>query len=231
MRASSSAVRGPVVSQPERRVSATASISSSPIAGRLEREERQSRLDESSGIGGDEAYALGGRVRPRRRPRRGVAPTASTAPARSEPRRSGVEHEARLAVDPHLRRPRALRHLDRLEHPGRRDEEARDGAADPRLGRAGTASGLAERRGDREAVQVDARPRPRRARRRGRRRAGPPPRSPRARPARSGAACTRGRSRSRERPRLVRPRRRSDPGRGSAGDVRERDAEGGRSAR
>src|SRR5438270_8982658 len=32
-RRSSSAVRGPVVSQPERRVSATASISSSPIAG------------------------------------------------------------------------------------------------------------------------------------------------------------------------------------------------------
>ena len=33
MRASSSAVRGPVVSQPERRVSATASISASEIAG------------------------------------------------------------------------------------------------------------------------------------------------------------------------------------------------------
>ena len=33
MRASSSAVRGPVVSQPERSVSATASISSSVIAG------------------------------------------------------------------------------------------------------------------------------------------------------------------------------------------------------
>ena len=33
MRASSSAVRGPVVSQPERSVSVTASISSSAIAG------------------------------------------------------------------------------------------------------------------------------------------------------------------------------------------------------
>src|SRR2546421_3047114 len=58
MRASSSAVRGPVVNQPERSVSATASISSSPIAGGW-KERKVVRLDESFGIGRLEAYEIG----------------------------------------------------------------------------------------------------------------------------------------------------------------------------
>src|SRR5437588_4803360 len=64
IRASSSAVRGPVVSQPERSVSATASTSASVIAGGWN-DRKVSRLDESSGIRGEEAYALRGGVRPR----------------------------------------------------------------------------------------------------------------------------------------------------------------------
>src|SRR6266576_2635352 len=69
MRASSSAVRGPVVSQPERSVSETASISSSEIAGGWNDRKlsRFDRLDESSGIRGHEAYAVRRRVRPRER--------------------------------------------------------------------------------------------------------------------------------------------------------------------
>src|SRR6476619_5372461 len=62
MRASSSAVRGPVVSQPERRVSATASISASEIAGGWN-ERNSDRFAETSGICGDEAYAVRGGVR------------------------------------------------------------------------------------------------------------------------------------------------------------------------
>src|SRR5450432_3690024 len=71
MRASSSAARGPVVSQPERSVRVTASISSSPIAGGWN-DRKVSLLAEISVIGGGEAYALGRRVRPRHRllPRR-----------------------------------------------------------------------------------------------------------------------------------------------------------------
>src|SRR5215207_9262176 len=56
-------------------------------------------------------------------------PTTSTAPARSAPR---ADDEAALPVDPHLQDAvEAVRHLDALENPRRRDEEARDGAADP----------------------------------------------------------------------------------------------------
>src|SRR5436190_540813 len=69
IRASSSAVRGPVVNQPERSVSETAAISSSVIAGGWN--ERKVDLDESSGIRGDEAYAVRRRFgsRERLRPR------------------------------------------------------------------------------------------------------------------------------------------------------------------
>ena len=65
MRASSSAVRGPVVSQPERRVSATASISSSVIAGGWKERKSVRLVEESSGIRGEKAYAVGGGVRAR----------------------------------------------------------------------------------------------------------------------------------------------------------------------
>src|SRR4051794_26660825 len=63
MRASSSAVRGPVVSQPERKVSATASTSSSVIAGGWKERKSVRLVEESSGIRGEKAYAVGGGVR------------------------------------------------------------------------------------------------------------------------------------------------------------------------
>ena len=91
MRASSSAVRGPVVSQPERSVSATASISSSVIAGGWNDENVGPLVEESSGIGGDEAYAVGGARPPAPAASSRESPTASTAPARSAPRRSGAK--------------------------------------------------------------------------------------------------------------------------------------------
>src|SRR5258705_6408995 len=100
MRASSSAVRGPVVSQPERSVSETASISSSEIAGGWN-DRKLSRLDESSGIRGHEAYAVRRRVRPRERllavlggHQDGSRPVGAPAQRR--------EDVAGLAVDPRL---------------------------------------------------------------------------------------------------------------------------------
>src|SRR3954453_8056594 len=72
MRASSSAVRGPVVSQPERSVAATASISASVIAGGWN-ERNSDRFAETSGICGDEAYAV----------RRGVGPRHGLLAARA----------------------------------------------------------------------------------------------------------------------------------------------------
>src|SRR5436305_6154215 len=99
MRASSSAVRGPVVSQPERRVSATASISRSSSAGGWN-DRKVARLDESSGIRGEEAYALRGGVRPRDGLLARVAGDENGARAvgATAQRREDV---ARLAVDPH----------------------------------------------------------------------------------------------------------------------------------
>src|SRR6476619_2181228 len=98
MRASSSAVRGPVVSQPERRVAATASLSASEIAGGWN-ERNSDRFAETSGICGDEAYAVRGGVRPRER--------LVARVARGEQRAGAVgaaakrrEDVARLPVDP-----------------------------------------------------------------------------------------------------------------------------------
>ena len=59
-------MRGPLVSQPLRSVSATASISSSPIAGGWN-ERKVLRLEESFCIGGSEADELGGAVGARER--------------------------------------------------------------------------------------------------------------------------------------------------------------------
>src|SRR5438067_5005867 len=118
IRASSSAVRGPVVSQPDRSVSATASISASEIAGGWN-ERNVLRLDDSSGIGRDEAYALRGRLRPRD----GLAAVlagdenCACAVAPAPERREDI---ARLAVDASLD---AVRHLDGFEHARRGDEE------------------------------------------------------------------------------------------------------------
>src|SRR2546421_7366964 len=103
-RRSSSAALGPVVSQPERIVSATASISSSPTAGGWN-ERKVPRaglvLDESSGIDGVEAYALGGARSPLERLLARVADREHRAravralPERAEPMR-------RLSVDAHV---------------------------------------------------------------------------------------------------------------------------------
>src|SRR5437588_1431783 len=122
MRASSSAVRGPVVSQPERSVAATASISASEIAGGWN-ERNSDRFAETSGICGDEAYAVRGGIRPRERLVAGAAggeerPGAVGAAAK---RRVDV---AGLAVDPDPFDPgQVVGDLDALEHTGRRDEE------------------------------------------------------------------------------------------------------------
>src|SRR5215218_9239785 len=58
-RRSSSAVRGPVVSHPERSVSATASISRSPTAGGWNERKvsRRGLVDSLGGICGDQAYS------------------------------------------------------------------------------------------------------------------------------------------------------------------------------
>src|SRR5215210_1496745 len=137
-RRSSSAALGPVVSQPERIVSATAVISSSPTAGgwkerKLARLARVEPLDESSGIRGDEAYALRRRVGPRERLLARLAHREDRTRTVGAPAER-PDHEPRLPVDPHAQHAlEPVRHIDALEHPRRRDEEARDRAADPRL--------------------------------------------------------------------------------------------------
>src|SRR6185503_20782214 len=99
MRASSSAVRGPVVSQPERSVAATASISASVIAGGWN-ERNSDRFAETSGICGHEAYAVRGGVRPREGLGAGIADGEERAGAvgAAAERREDV---AGLPVDPH----------------------------------------------------------------------------------------------------------------------------------
>src|SRR5918994_1727626 len=133
-RCSRSAARGPVVSQPDRIVSATASISSSPTAGGW----KAMVLDESRI--GLEAYESG----------RGLRPLVGFRPALADRlHRPGAiradakvaEAEARTPVDADGKDSvRPLRVLDPLEPEelaGRRDEEHRARAADPRpwLGR------------------------------------------------------------------------------------------------
>src|SRR5450432_4001335 len=116
MRASSSAARGPVVSQPERSVSVTASISSSPIAGGW-KDRKVSRLAFVSVIGGGEAYALGRRVRPRDRlvARRAEGKHRARPVGAAAKRRESV---AGLAVQAHtLDSFEVIRHLDRPQHP------------------------------------------------------------------------------------------------------------------
>ena len=86
-RRSSSAVFGPVVSQPERSVSATAAISSSPIAGGWKPRRLGFLGNDARGfdLEADEASrSIGARERVL-----GESPTARIAPARSEPLRNG----------------------------------------------------------------------------------------------------------------------------------------------
>src|SRR6476646_195319 len=132
MRASSSAVRGPVVSQPERRVAATASISASEIAGGWN-ERNSDRFAETSGICGDEAYAVRSGVRPRERlVAGGAGGEEGTGPVGAAPeRRLDI---AGLAVDPNLvDADQVLRHLDALEHARRGNKELRHRTPDPNI--------------------------------------------------------------------------------------------------
>src|SRR3954471_18256776 len=122
MRASSSAVRGPVVSQPERSVAATASISASEIAGGWN-ERNSDRFAETSGICGQEAYAVRSGVRPRERlvARFAGGEQCAGAIGAAAKRREDV---ARLAVDPNPLDPlEVARQVDPLEHAGGSDQE------------------------------------------------------------------------------------------------------------
>src|SRR2546430_2734910 len=122
MRASSSAVRGPVVSQPERSVAATASISASGIAGGWD-ERNSDRFAETSCICGHEAYAVRGRVRPRERLVAGVARREQGARAVGAAAERCVD-VAGLAVDPDLiDADQVVGYLDALEDARRRDQE------------------------------------------------------------------------------------------------------------
>ena len=227
MRASSSAVRGPVVSQPERSVSATASISSSVIAGGWKERKSVRLVEESSGIRGEEAYAVGGGVRPRQGLSARVADREHRAGTVGAPpqRREDV---AGLAVDPD---PRGRPPGPPAPRPTRAPPPARRGTASPRRRRARRPRpARAGRRARRRSRGRSGRhpSRPRRARRRGHRRGGPRPRSPSARRGRREAACRTARSRSRAR--RPRPRDLGHPGawHRTGPDVRERDAERGR---
>ena len=147
--------------------------------GRLEREERRAHgLDESFGIGGDEAYALGRARRPARAPRsravarrRGPRPRGRRRAAAAEARSPARGRSARG------RRPRAppRRHRrPRSSTPGGATRKRTHAPPTRGSGRVGSAvDRLAERGGEREPVQVDAERRLDRAPRRGRRRAAP----------------------------------------------------------
>src|SRR6188474_3133426 len=120
-RSSRSAARGPVVSHPERSVSATAAISSSPIAGGWKPSgvSRRVRID-------PEAYGV----------RRTASPLERLVAARARrehragavgPRAQGAEDVPRPSVDAHpphpLDRLCVVHSLDRDERPDRGDEE------------------------------------------------------------------------------------------------------------
>src|SRR3954453_1000274 len=156
-RRSSSAARGPVVSQPERIVSATASISSSPTAGGWNERKvaRRARLDESSGIGGDEAYAVRRRVGPCERLVARVA-DREHGPGTVGAAAQRPDDEPRLAIDPHPQHAlERVWHLDPREDPRRRDEKARDGGADARDITVRCLRGPAQRGVDRPVVERD----------------------------------------------------------------------------
>ena len=217
IRSSSSAARGPVVSQPERSVSATAATSSSPIAGGWKpslvalRELRRVDIDQ-------EAYGLGRTASACERPLAALADGEHGArPVGTATERN--EAPAGSAIRPHPLDPVGggrLRHaLGRPEHPGRRDEKRTQppGAptargSEPLGGRPARRAGRA--RTTRRGRSGRRRSRPGRARRHGRPPAvRPPPSRTAPRRNRGGSACSSGRSRSRApRPRPRPPRRR-----------------------
>src|SRR6185312_5702183 len=134
-RSSSSAARGPVVSQPERIASAAAATSSSPTAGGW-KPRRVSRLDDSFGgdIVDDEAYAVGRAasacdrlLAARAHREHGAGPVG--APAQRPEHRPGLRIHA--GPDHPFDSRRLRRSLDLDERARRRDEELRAPAARP----------------------------------------------------------------------------------------------------
>src|SRR5438105_1564696 len=162
-RRSRSAVRGAVVSQPERCVSVTASISSSPIAGGWKERKVSRRVpasDESFCIAGEKAYALRCAIGPRDGFLAGVAEcehrTGAVAAAAEL-----AELMAWLAVAPRpddaTRAFGGVETLDGLEHARPGDEEANTGASDLLVRNEGAVvEPFSERRCDGDAVQVHA---------------------------------------------------------------------------
>ncbi len=163
MRRSSSAARGPVVSQPERSVSATAVISSSPIAGGWKPSIVARWVSES-----DESFDIH-RLEPNHRlsPRRALERLLAAVPDRQDRTRAVgaapklTETVAGTTVDANAANallPEGLLHPDHLlELARRRHEEMHAGAAD--AGDRSEARGrnlLAERGGQGCPVQVDA---------------------------------------------------------------------------
>src|SRR6186713_1754297 len=158
-RRSSSAAFGPVVSQPDRRVSATAAISSSPIAGGWKPSMVCLRSDVSF-CTDLEAYETSSLVGPLQRLLATVAHcqhrSGAVGAAQERP-----EDVAGLAVDAHFLNAVdgtcLLDARDLPEHPLRRHEEAHDGTADLRHHmECGRPDRLPECRLEREAVQVDS---------------------------------------------------------------------------
>src|SRR5215218_7187442 len=122
-RCSSSAVLGPVVSQPERSVSETAAISSSPIAGGWKPSMVVRLSDESSCATDLKAYERGGAIRPLQ----GLVTAVADGEHRAGPVCSAAERAEDvpgLAVDPYLLDafdgPRFVDALYLLEHALRR---------------------------------------------------------------------------------------------------------------
>ena len=152
MRSSSCAARGPVVSQPERSVSATASISSSPIEGGWKpgaaspsRRYRRTKRISSAAVRA-RASASSRPRRPRSRLRRGPRPAAAA--------RSGSPASGRSARrDTPSTACAASRPSTAVQHPFGRDEEQDAGAPDRRLCVSETRS-VSEREVEREVVQL-----------------------------------------------------------------------------
>ena len=220
MRSSSSAARGPVVSQPERSVSVTAAISSSPIAGGWKPSLvlRRVRIDQ-------EAYGLRRTTSPGRALRRGPGPSREShqpgrrrgGAARTAIRDDGRPAPTRPPSPPWPRRFPPSRAALPRERRGRQRTRRRQKAALVALSHLSPAArrGRTRRRGRRGR----RRPPRGRARHRGRRRAVLRPRSRTAGPPhRAGSGCRSGRSRSRALRRLHAPLRRR--GRSDAGSAK-----------
>src|SRR5688572_24687568 len=157
IRSSSSAARGPVVSQPERSASATASISSSPIAGGW-KPSWVSRVIRRPSSGVEAYFVRGGASALERLVAAGADGDHSAGPV--GPAQERPEHVPRLAVEPHVEHAldgvRRLAPLHGPQLPLGRDEKEHARAADETLCFRNT-SLLTEREAERQVVQPDPR--------------------------------------------------------------------------